>query len=120
MNVLRELKAGDLLMSFNSNVTMLVITFPFFFLYLFYFLISLNYVYKNLINKTRKIMINWIDYLPIQKLPKILSRISSTSIRPVILPIFLAASLISSAANSIDLFKLKSYTSITLSSLSFL
>ena len=63
MNVLRELKAGDLLMSFNSNVTMLVITFPFFFLYLFYFLISLNYVYKNLINKTRKIMINWIDYL---------------------------------------------------------
>ena len=54
------------------------------------------------------IFINWIDYLPIQKLPKILSRISSTSIRPVILPMFLAASLISSAANSIDLFKLKS------------
>lgn len=63
MKELRELKAGDFLMSFNSNVTMLVITFPFFFLYIFYFFISLNYVYRNLKHKTRKIMINWIDYL---------------------------------------------------------
>lgn len=60
---LRELNVGDFIMSFNSNVTMLVITIPFFFLYLFYFFISLNYLIKNLKHKRRKIMINWIDYI---------------------------------------------------------
>ena len=46
-------------------------------------------------------------YFPIQKLPKILSRISSTSILPVIFPNSRAAKRISSAVNSISLSKPK-------------
>ncbi len=46
------------------------------------------------------------NYLPMQKEPKILSKISSTSINPVILPISREAKRISSAESSISLLKL--------------
>lgn len=58
---------------------------------------------------------NPANYLPIQNDPKILSRMSSTSIRPVIFPKARAARRTSSAANSISFRSVKVSNASTVS-----